>query len=340
MIEVNGKAGIVVKVLADSISKAGHRFISYEVQVPRIVWCEILTHGMLVRNASSSRAIPFEKMMNQLAGAPVRFGKANKGMQDAGEFEGKVNLREVIGANEDIFVNPDEAWEAAKHSAIEFSKAFYEAGFSKQIFNRLSEPFQMIKAVISGTEWDNFEWLRNHSAADPTLEEFAKCIAQARQESVPFLLNAGEYHLPYVETYRNAIGQMVYRIYSPEENVNIYLDAEQAIKVSCARTAAVSFRAIDYGVEQCNRVYESLFGGDHKHSSAAQHCATPMQEYQYEYIEGQEPHCVNDENDPKTWEPGISHVDRDGQLWSAQLRGWIMHRKTIKGENYIKPKEI
>jgi hypothetical protein len=34
-----------------------------------------------------------------------------------------------------------------------------------------------------------------------------------------------------------------------------------------------------------------------------------------------------------TWEPGITHVDRNGKLWSAKFQGWVMHRKLIPNEN-------
>jgi hypothetical protein len=30
--------------------------------------------------------------------------------------------------------------------------------------------------------------------------------------------------------------------------------------------------------------------------------------------------------------PGITHQDREGQLWSGNLRGWIQHRKLIPNE--------
>jgi hypothetical protein len=41
------------------------------------------------------------------------------------------------------------------------------------------EPFQMMKTVISGTEWANFFWLRDHGAADPTIAELARVMKEA-----------------------------------------------------------------------------------------------------------------------------------------------------------------
>ena len=47
---------------------------------------------------------------------------------------------------------------------------------------------------------------------------------------------------------------------------------------------------------------------------------------------------INDSEKPHTWEEGITHTDREGNLWSAHYKGFIQYRKLIKGENYVKPK--
>lgn len=340
MIEIKGKSGIVAKILADSVNEQGNRLTSFEIEVPRIVWSEFLTHGMLCRNAASSRAIPFDKMNEQLTGQPVRFGKANKGMCDAGEHSELING----------LYTPEEWWKLAKLSAINFARGFKEAGYAKQIFNRPTEPYQQIKAVVSMTEFDNFAWLRNHEAADPTIAELARCMQEAREKSVPQLLKAGEWHLPYVDYFQEVVG------YDGEDNsvlgkrqfyVGILqshsgnadnnfdlLTIDQAIKVSCARTAAVSFRNEDYDLEKCLEVYARLIGDERKHASAMQHAATPMRPSGHEdTAEGAE--CYNLPAFPSTWELGVSHADRNMQLWSAQYKGFVMHRKTIPGENYV-----
>jgi hypothetical protein len=298
-----------------------------EIEVPRIVWCEFLTHGMLARNAHSSRAIPFNKMIEQLTGKPVRFGEANKGMQDKGEEFG--NLIKIVRHSGTYLYTPQEAWELAKEDAVEWSKAYYEAGYHKQVYNRLTEAFQMIKAVVSATEWDNYYWLRDDVAADPTLHDLASTMRKAHEQSVPQLLQPGEWHLPYVDETR-VNGQQFFYIVDAE-GVEHFVSLEQAIKVSSARTGAVSFRAVDYGLEQCLRVYDKLVGDDRKHASAMQHQATPMKDAHF--LNG-----VNIAGIASTWEPGVSHADREGGLWSAQFCGWIMNRKRIPGENYKAPK--
>lgn len=320
MLVVEGKYGTYAKVLKDSISPAGIRLLSYECQYPRIVHSELMTHGMLSKNAASSRAIPFNKMKEQLTGRPVRFGQANPGMQDKGE-----DHTALING-----YTPEEWWRLAVLSATKFSEGFYEAGYHKQVYNRLTEPGQMIKTVITGTEWNNFLWLRDHGAADPTLAELARCIREAKEASTPELLYPGEWHLPYIHTTRHKSGHMLYWIdgrYIEEDDCYLEngLTLEDAIKVSSARTAAVSFRNVDYGVEKSSDVFDKLVGDERKHGSAMEHQATPMKPWN-SYL------GVNTDY-PGSWEVGVSHMDRDLELWSGKLRGWICHRKLIPGEN-------
>lgn len=330
MITIEGKCGIKATMLADSISAAGIRMMTMEIEYPRLILAELNTHRDKSRNSFSSRAVPFEKMLKSLNGRPVRFGEANPGMQDKGEdFEA---LIPVTGFDDTYEFTSEEVWDMAKTDAITYAGLFYKAGYHKQVYNRLLEPFQMMKTVISGTEWDNFFWLRDDEMADPTLAELARCMREVKDKSTPVLLQAGEWHLPYLDSIVTHRG----RLYGDIDNEGDLheFSLEEAIKVSCARCAAVSYRNEGYGLEKCLELYDRLVGSDKKHASALEHCATPM--IDSGLTSGNV--VVADSNDPmfpKTWEDGISHVDRKGQLWSGNLRGFIQHRKTIKGENYV-----
>jgi thymidylate synthase ThyX len=337
MIEVKGKADIVARILADSINEQGNRLTTWEVEYPRLIHSELMTHRMFSRNAASSRAIPFAKMVEQLNGSPVRFGANQSGMQDTGEDynEGVLGWPvEYDGNSGAPLWTAAEAWNEAKEHAIYFAKAFAEAGYHKQITGRLTEPFQMMKTIISATETANFFWLRDDKAADPTIAELARVMKEAQEQSVPELLRAGEYHVPYIDIwYDHAVGMRGYSI--DIEGEPRTLTVEQAIKVSCARCAAVSYRNEGYGLEKSLEVYERLLGSDKKHASAFEHVATPQTvkvDYNAFVRTGKE-QC-NDPASPTTWQPGISHADRNGRLWSGNFCGWIQYRKTIDGENY------
>lgn len=334
---------IKAKVLCDSINSNGNRLTTFEIEYPRIIHSELLTHRQLSRNCASSRAIPFDKMLEQLNGIPSRFGAAQKGMQDSGEEHstpvyGWERYNSWDGEFDVIPVNPEDAWNEAKEHAIYYSKAFKEAGYHKQIYNRLTEPFQMIKAIVSATEYGNFFWLRDDIMADPTIAELARKMKEAYDNSTPQLLKAGEWHLPYIhcDYFGFKEGEVSQHYYlSPDAHISDEISLEDAIKVSAARCAAVSYRNEDYSLEKCLQLYKRLVGDERKHSSALEHQATPMKECVEDYSHGYDPYYLTNIPDyPLSWEEGISHVDRDGNLWSGNLKGFIQHRKTIVGECY------
>lgn len=321
---IEGKSGIYAKVLADSVCPKGNRLTTYEISYPRIILAELNTHQMLPKNSASSRAIPFEKMAENLTGAPVRFGANQAGMQDKGE--------DYISE-----LDPHAIWNHAKHSAIAYSEALKEVGYHKQVYNRLTEPFQMMKTVISGTEWDNFFWLRDDDAADPTIRELARCMREARDTSTPQQLEAGMWHLPYVMSdivFNETTQESEQRFYQEDEDGNAFIVThEYAITMSVARTAAVSFRNVDYDLEKCKQVYDRLLNGGKIHGSAFAHAAkvmTPTIEHSGV--------AINLPKYSKTWEEGITHMDREGNLWSAHYKGFIQYRKLIAGENYKETK--
>jgi hypothetical protein len=312
-VTVEGLHGIKATTLLDSISSSGERLTTFVVEYPRMILAELNTHRMLSRNSASSRAIPFDKMVTQLTARPVRFGEANPGMQDKGEDYNQP----VFYEDADEYFSPEDYWEIAKDTAQKLAHGYHRAGYHKQIANRLTEPFQMVKTVISGTEWANFFWLRY-----PTFAELARVMQQAMQQSFPQTLLPGEWHLPYVTSRRNDNGKLEYWLDSETK-----LCEDDALKVSAARCAAVSYRNTDYGLEKCRQVHDKLVGDDRKHGSAMEHQARAMTGLDA----GGE---ITSVTTPKTWEPGITHTDKDSNLWSGNLKGWIQYRKLIPGENY------
>ena len=338
MIEVKGKAGITAKVLLDSISnETGQRITTFELTYPRMILAELNTHRVFSRNSASSRAIPFAKMQAQLTASPVRFGAANAGMQDKGTSHSAGVLAYPVEygltSGHHVLLTPEEAWNEAKEHAVYFSKSFHDAGYHKQVYNRLTEPFQMIKTVLTTTEYNNFNWLRNDTAADPSLEELAKCMLEARHSSTIQFLDSGDWHLPYVDVLNSSDGTGQH-FYINENDIGTTntISLEEAIQVSSARCAAVSFRNTDYGLDKSREVYDRLVGDERKHASALEHQATPILSAKIS-LSGVL-FSVNDPANPDTWQKGISHVDRDGIFWSGNLKNWVQHRKLLTGENY------
>lgn len=57
-------------VVADSINNQGDRLTSFVITFPRIILSEVNTYRMWSKNTSSSRAIPFNKMVEAVQNNP------------------------------------------------------------------------------------------------------------------------------------------------------------------------------------------------------------------------------------------------------------------------------
>lgn len=210
---------IQVKIIADSISLVGKRITTMQLKYPRFIHSEFMTHRVFSRNASSSRAIPVAKIIEQVRddpAMPIHWGKNQPGMQAYSELS---DIDKHMARSKWI-----EASKAARFIAGELNSL----GVHKQVINRLLEPFQFIHVVVTATEWENFFELRNHPAAQPEIQELARLMECALDSSKPKLLNTDGWHLPYIT----------------EEELDYYKNTNtifNAIKSSAARCARVSY---------------------------------------------------------------------------------------------------
>lgn len=309
MLRIEGKNYISCTVIADSVC-VGSRMATMELEYPRFIHSELMTHRMLSKNAASSRAIPIKKMHETImekTASPVHWGKNQPGMSAKEEVDDLV--REGAAG----------VWNAARNSMLSHSTVLSDMGLHKQIANRITEPFQMMKTVISGTEWANLIWLRHHADAQPEFFELADCIVEALKKSNSILLLPGEWHVPYVNTERDVEGVLRYYDSDGQE-----LSTEDAIKVSASCCAQVSYRKNDDSLEKAKDIFARLIESEPIHASPIEHQATPMK-YKDAWLYSQD-------MNPAIWEEGITHMDRDKNYWSGNLRGFIQHRKLIKCE--------
>ena len=316
---------ITAKVICDSISEQGVRLTTFEIEYPRIVMSEFNTHRAVSRNSSSSRAIPVSKMLEHTKNInlkPIYFGSKKSGMQ-AGD--------ELVG--EDLQYAQD-VWESALKSAIGQAELIDECGVAKEVCNRLVEPFQLVKVVCTATDWGNFFNLRLHPDADPNICMLAYKMYQAMQESKPIELKAGEWHLPYVNVGWNGKGEMCYA----DEDFN-FISLEQAIKLSAASCASVSYRTEGMTLEKADKIFDMLIKAEVVHSSPLEHCATPVKKHlcifkdnDYVFAESEVDLdlSVNLTHNTRTWEDGITHMNKQGELCSGNLRGYVQYRHLLK----------
>ena len=155
---------IEAKIIADSISPQGKRITTYLLTYPRFIHAELMTHRLFSRNSASSRAIPFEKMAKMVEEdpfIPIAWQKDHKGMQGTEYFTNEriSNYSEYLDGNEVVY-QLEEEWLEARNCAIEQAKNMNQLGLTKQICNRLLEPFMWHTVLVTATEWDNFFELR------------------------------------------------------------------------------------------------------------------------------------------------------------------------------------
>lgn len=336
--EVYGKGGIYAKVVADSIAN-GVRLTTMEVRFHRFILPEFNTHRMFSRNFSSSRAIPIVKMIEQVKNdpaMPIHWGKNQAGMQAREECSEEVYC-DIIDEHSSYGypLSREDGWKLAAKYATGVVSSFNEAGYHKQIVNRLLEPFQFVKGVVTATEWHNFFKLRDHEAAQPEIQELARCMKQAMDQSNPYHLRdnlrGGEWHLPYVDI-QGSPGGAYYVNYDGHE-----MELYDAIKCSVARCARVSYMKHDNtnpSIEDDIDLYNALATrpytmkngmylpeDDPIHASPAEHQATPMT---YESL------CLSLAG-PNEWDDGTSHMGTSGSLWSGNFKSWVQYRKLVEG---------
>lgn len=285
---------IYAKVLADSINSYGNRLTTFEIQLPKVLLAEFNTHRMLSKNFQSSRAMPNGAAVDVESFEPLYYGKNQAGMSAQ-----LVEISEVEKAK--------ELWNSHIETSKEVSRKLTELGLHKQWSNRANDWHIMAKGIVSGTEWANLLWLRDHDAAQPEFHELAKCIHTCFDQSVPQFLSPGQWHTPYVKsTLQGHVGQTF------ENNLTL----EDALKVSASCCAQVSYRRLDDSVEKAIALYDRLVGSDRIHASPLEHQGTPMEPYSA---------C-------EVPEVGVTHKDTKNQIWSANFNGWIQHRKLIDNE--------
>ena len=313
----NRETNITAKVICDSVSPDGVRITTLEIEYPRFIHGEFMTHRSLSRNSSSSRAIPIQKMLDQIESnmaLPIYWGKNKSGMQAVEEVSKFDEAKSVLN------------WERSFNYTKERVLDMVDVGLHKQVPNRLTEPFQMMKVVVTGTDWDNFFNLRIHPDAQPEICMLAYKIYKAMGESESVKLKVGDWHLPYVNIGWNGGGDIAYF----NEDFDV-IDLEDAIKISASCCAQVSYRNTDMSLEKADKIFNMLIKSDVLHASCFEHLATPVsKEIEIENSDYLTVGFIKKASDSNTWEYGITHQNKSGQLFSGNLRGWISYRQQLQ----------
>jgi thymidylate synthase ThyX len=344
------------QIVADSKNEFGNRLTTFVVTFPRIILAEFNTHRMLSKNSASSRAIPYKKALRSVIDnpfIPLAFQKDHSGMQGSENLDPnqpylfadvRDRLKKILN---DLYKDddgvPDDSWIESDHVLEQFilpllkeggcktikqwwlqirdvvvssSLILHAFGVTKQICNRLLEPFMWHTVIVTGTEWDNFFGLRVHEAAEIHMQKIAGMMLEEYNKSTPKLLKAGEWHVPY----ENEINELLPKPLPipPNWSMGNYLDKVR-VKISTVMSARTSYTVV--GADQKPMTYEGMIelhdkmkNAHPKHTSPFEHCGQCMSEQEYAgsaRIYGNEPAFG----------------------WSGNFRGFKQYRKMIEGEN-------
>lgn len=303
---------ITAKVIADSIGPESPQLTTLQLRYPKCIHGEFMTHRVFSRNASSSRAIPVERLIKDVMEdpyIPVHWGKNQRGMQASEECNERVRTFYFDHVDGESWTN-EKAWLKARDNAVAMAQAFADAGYHKQIVNRLIEPWCHINVVVTATEWTNFFALRDHTDAQPEIQMLARAMKKAMAESKPRLLKPGEWHLPYVEPLEEDRAMSAY-----DRTGDALKQAwKMATKVSVARCARVSYLTQEGKIPSISEdlaLYDKLISSVPLHASPAEHQATPD-----EWL-------INHNFGMGAWFKPELH---------GNLQGWVQYRKTLPGE--------
>lgn len=312
------KGQVSVEAVLKSINVCnGQKIVTFKRTYPRIIHAEMLKHSMTKCNTASSRAIPVKTMNETIldeVAMPVRFGQNQAGMQDKG---GEHDAPVVIDG---VSYSPQEAWEYAAKQAVKVSNAFAEAGYHKQVCNRLTEPFQFTVDVFTATELANLFWLRCDKDADPTAQVLVELMYEAYMDEDDWqCLTDGEWHLPFVGVnWFYGKQQFFIREFYVDGELGFHyqkqLTIEEAKKVSMSVCAQASYRKADDSLEKALTVEQRLFTGNKVHASPSEHQAMAFDSDGY--VE-----CCEFK--------GLTHQDVNGDFWSGNLKGFVQLRQLI-----------
>ena len=217
---------IKAEVVLDTIWN-GKRITTLQLRLPRFILAQLNTHRVISKSTASSRAVPTSKLLEMVKNdtvQPVYWGKNQAGMQASEEVDAETKEKAL------------QEWRLAAINASKTAEKLLELGLHKQIANRILEPFMWAETIVTATEWDNFFKLRLHEDSQPEIQELARCMKEAMDNSEPV---KSKIHLPYI-TLDEMEDYVQGSIAVDSESLNECL-YQYFVPISAARCARVSY---------------------------------------------------------------------------------------------------
>lgn len=292
---------ISAKIIKDSInSYTDERLTTFVVTFPRFINAEFLRHRMLSFSSASTRAIPTSKIITDVINnpaMPVFWGKNQSGMQSLEELD-DVSLSHYCSydKNGNVFVDYIEdrtvtqrekarrTWLYWSKKACEGARELLDCDLHKQYSGRILEFAQNITLIVTGTHWENFFALRDHSAAQPEFGVLAHTMLEEYNASIPDVIDpVGDFQdFKYISDQKKleyyadmSSWHIPFSDKMPEELTN-----SDKIKIATARCARISYMTFDGDIDPQKdlQLFSRLVEANPPHMSAAEHIAFPVTE--------------------------------------------------------------
>ena len=339
---------IEAKIVADSTNGYGHRITSFILTYPRFIHGELMTHRMFSRNSASSRAIPFNKMIEMAESdpfIPIAWQSKHTGMQGTEYLDGDSEQKLLINK-----------WLEARDLAVQQAKLLDNSNVTKQLCNRLLEPFMWHTVLVTATEFDNFFELRcpkyqtpvsqsvepqrswkdltevhsnpenlerleankdnwifkmqhSLSAAEIHIQALAEAMWDAYNESKPNQLFDGDWHIPFGDKIDVEKLKELENKYQTKDRTRL------AIKVCVARCARLSYMTFEGKIDYKKDIdlHDQLLAA--KHASPFEHCCRVLTEEEYNTLGKIVLHSENE------------YIFEKG--WVDNFKGFISYRRIL-----------
>lgn len=357
---------IAAKVIADSLCPRNHRLTTLVVTMPRFILAEFNTHRLFSKNSASSRATPFSKMVKMVEEnpfIPMAWQKDHKGMQGVEYITNPEHINLCI---EDWLYARDYAVIASKRLHNDVNDARGDiAPVTKQLCNRLLEPFMYHTVIVSATEWLNFfEQRCPQYEVNKFFKSKKECIKKYRDsgQKTTTLDNYSELdwlaiNRGQAEIHMMAVAEAIYDALNEStpkqlqegewhipfgDNIRYIALAnlvgnddekmqKAAIKIAVARCARVSYLNYegkdDYEADL--KLYDSLV--KNLHMSPLEHCARVMTEKEYHsFHKGKMFEVENLNTGIVSYRDDYNEDTTSG--WCNNFRGFIQQRWEIENE--------
>lgn len=125
-------------------------FLSFLIEIPTVYLAQLNTHRILSKSSISARAVPIPKYLERIGNSPYvpQFGKAQSGMKSG------------IIEDSNVVEKATDLWLDTMQTNINGATLLDNLDIHKEHANRLVAPFAYSTVIVSGTEWDNFFYLR------------------------------------------------------------------------------------------------------------------------------------------------------------------------------------